>query len=350
MLHLMRFIAIVLIAGLLFSFRADAQNTGFSADFNYFFDNTEFAGSSLTIPQTMTGMHLIPSLNIRLDSRQQIIAGVDMLLLSGSSERISDVMPLAYFRFSEKKQRLLIGSFPRSQTVQHYSEFLIQDSVHYFRPNLHGIFWEFGSRKRFINVWLDWTGNQSETVKESFFVGLSGRYDFGKGFFADLQSYMFHLANTSPKTPFHHVCDNIQGIANLGYQEKYGFLKSTLTITAGLFAGFERERGAVYESYTPFAFVSQASVDSKWGGLEAKLYLGDSRMKFYNKYANDLYWGNPLQQSGKYFQGRAFWRFLDNGFVKGTLNYKLHFSEGKMFHEQSLLLSASLNRHTNNGR
>ncbi len=346
----MRFIAIVLIAGLFYSIQTEAQNTTFSADFHYFFANTEFAGSSFTIPQTMTGMHLIPTVNMRLDSKQQIIAGVDMLMLAGSSERISDVMPLAYYRFSDKKQRLLIGSFPRSQSVQHYSEFLIQDSVHYFRPNLHGIFWEIGNKRRFVNVWLDWTGNQSATVKESFFVGLSGRYDFGKGFFADLQSYMFHLANTSPKIPLHHVCDNIQGIANLGYQEKYGFWRSTLTIKAGLFAGFERERAAVYESYLPLAFVSQASVDSKWGGLDAKLYLGDTRMKFYNKYSNALYWGNPLLQSGQYFQGRAYWRFLNNRFVKGTINYKLHFSEGKMFHEQSLLLSASLNRHANNER
>jgi hypothetical protein len=334
----------VLIAGLFFTIHTSAQHNTISAEFNYFFDNTEFAGSSYTIPQTMTGMHLIPQVHMRLDGRQNLIAGLDLLMLSGSSERISDVMPLVYYQYKSRVQRLLIGSFPRSKSVQHYSEFLIQDSVHYYRPNLHGLFWEIGNNKRHINIWLDWTGNQSATVKESFFVGLSGRYDLGKGFFADFQSYMFHLANTSPKIPHHYVSDNIQGIANIGYHNRKGPFKSSLTVTTGLFAGFERERATVYESYTPLAFVSQALIETKRFGLGAKLYLGDGRMKFYDKYSNTLYWGNPLLQSGQYLQGNAFWRFLNNRYVQGRINYKLHFSEGKIFHEQSLFLSATLNR------
>jgi len=327
-----------------FSSLTIAQKTSFSADFNYFFDNTEFAGSSFTIPQTMTGMHLIPTMQIRLDNKHQLMAGFDMLILSGSSYKISDVMPLAYYQYRDKKQHLMIGSFPRKGSVDDYSEFLIQDSVHYFRPNLHGIFWELGNKKRYINVWLDWTGNQSATVKESFFVGLSGRYDFGKGFFANVQSYLFHLANTKPKIPQHHVCDNIQGIANLGYRMKAGPFGSTITITAGLFAGYERERSGIYETYTPLAFVSQASLESKRLGIDAKFYAGDERMKFYNKYSHSLYWGNPLLQSGQYIQGNVYWRFLNNKLVQGRVNYKLHLSEGRLFHEQTLLLSASLNR------
>jgi hypothetical protein len=341
---------VFLLISLAFSSLTIAQKSSLSLDFNYFFDNTEFAGSSYTIPQTMTGMHLIPTMNFRLDGNQYLIAGVDMLMLSGSSERISDVMPLAYYQFSDKKQRVMIGAFPRSKSIQQYSEFLIQDSVHYFRPNLHGIFWEIGNKKRHVNIWLDWTGNQSATVKESFFVGLSGRYDFAKGFFADFQSYMYHLANTNPKIPQHHVCDNIQGMANVGYRMKGGPFRSTVTLTAGLFAGFERERAGVYESYTPMAFVSQALIETKRAGLEAKLYLGDARMKFYDKYSNDLYWGNPLLQSGRYLQGKAYWRFMNNRYVQGRVNYKLHFSEGKIFHEQSLLISASLNRLTTSER
>ena len=68
-------------------------------------------------------------------------------------------------------------------------------------------------------------------------------------------------------------------------------------------------------------------------------------MSFYEQYGNHMYWGNPFLRSANYIQNKLYWKFLDNEHVTGQLAAKTHFSEGKIFFEQMLTLSAHINNY-----
>ncbi|MDO9154904.1 MAG: hypothetical protein Q7U47_14550 [Paludibacter sp.] len=338
-----KFIRITLI-NLFISLTCFAQQTYWAVDYSYFFDNTEFAHSQFAIPQTMTGMHFTPTMNIPLDSAHKIVAGVDVLMLSGASKRIQNVMPVVYYQYETNHQKLLVGSFPRSKAISNYSDFLFSDSISYFRPYLSGIYWNVGNKNTFANIWLDWTGSQTTTDKESFLVGLSGQYSFLKNFYVDFQSYLFHLAKTKPAITEQFICDNGQAIFSVGYKNNKFAGENLLKIAAGIFGGYERERSALNNINTPVGFIAQLHFESEYAGIDAKFYKGQSRMVLYPTYDNELYWGNPFLRSETYSENKFYIRIFNKEYLQAKIGYSLHVSENKLYHQQYFLLNASIDK------
>ena len=321
-----------------------SQNTDWKVDYNYFFDNIEFAGSSYALPQTMSGMHVIPSLDIQLNNTQSIVTGVDVLMLSGSQKAIQSFIPVAFYQLKTDQQKLMIGSFPRSASISNYNDFMFRDSINYFRPNLQGIYWNLGNTDKFFNVWLDWTGSQSATQRETFFIGASGRADFLTNFFIDFQSYLFHFAKTRPSLPDQYLCDNAQAIFNAGYSSNKFIGNNKLLLSVGFFSGFERERNIPDQTYIPIGFVAHLNLESNFFGIDSKYFAGRNKLKLYERYGSQLYWSNPLLQSNSYLENKLYIRFLNNKYVQGKFEYRLHFCEGTMYHEQVLTLNASVDK------
>ncbi len=345
----MKILQKILIIFLFVSIAGYSQKYNWAVDYNYFFDNTEFSGSKYAIPQTMTGMHFIPSFNISFDQNSKIIVGTDILMLSGEIPRIHDFFPTIYYQYKKNNNLFFAGAFPRSKSIIDYSDFLFADSINYFRPNLNGIYWKLGSKRSYFNVWLDWTGHQSATQRETFYAGLSAKVSFINYFYADIKSYLFHYAKTKPSLPDDHVCDNAQAIISLGYYNPHFLIYNSLKIAVGIYSGFERERGTGLQDL-PTGYFGQLVFDNKFAGFDSKLYFGDPRMILYSKYGNGLYWGNPLLQSGKFYENKFFIKIFNNKNVQAKLGYNLNFAEETVYHEQTLTLNVSLdniiyNRH-----
>ncbi len=115
-------------------------------------------------------------------------------------------------------------------------------------------------------------------------------------------------------------------------------------ISVGLFAGYERERNVPDALYTPLGIVSQLDFESKFWGINSKLYTGEPRMRMYSKFSNNLYWGNPLLQSGFYLENKLYVKIINSKYVQGKIAYQLHVSENKVFHEQVFTLNASIDK------
>ena len=330
---------------LLISFSSiHAQFVNWGVDFNYFFDNTEFAKSKLVKDQTMSGVHFVPKLDISIDTTQSIVAGIDILMLSGATKRFQDFFPLAYYQLKKTNQQLLIGSFPRSKSISYYSDFLFADSIQYFRPNLHGIFWNIGNTKNYFNIWLDWTGRDTEIDRETFYAGISSHSQIAKMFFVDFQSYLFHFANTNPRKPINKLCDNAQALLMAGIDSEVFNNNANIILSAGLFGGYERERTPNSVANLPLGFVSELKFDTKYVGVNMKVYTGSPHFIFYSKYGNQLYWGNTFLRSKSYMENKVFLRFLNSKYIQGNVALKFHISEGQFMHEQVLTLNASIDK------
>ncbi len=319
---------------------AFSQKLEWKAGLNYFFDNTEYAKSTLTKDQTMTGVHFSPEIGLKWDSVHSIYVGADLLKTSGSQAVIDIAQPIAYYRYQTRKVSFYAGAFPRMELFSNYSDLFFQDSVSYYRPTIQGIFWQVGKNNAYFNLWLDWIGHQTAINREAFFIGASAYKKQGL-FFGDFQSYMFHFANTRPGSGF-SVCDNLlaQISAGANYSNLAGI--DTLLFSVGVLAGVERDRGLANGTHTPIGVVVRLNAEYKGFGTQNMLYAGNPRDIFYNKYSTDFYWNNPFLRSGFYLESKWYLDVIRSHSVTGRLNMNLHFSEGKVMYEQVFTIKAML--------
>ena len=342
-MKLFRFYLFVVLS-LLFSFDLAAQlsKPEWKVDFDFFFDNTEYARSTLTDDQTMAGVRLSPELGLSWDNGHAIFAGVSGLKGFGSPNTLDKISPIGYYRFSKSQMQFYAGIFLRKELLSNYSDFFFQDSINYYVPTMQGLFWQLGSTEAsFVNLWLDWNGKEDPTTHETFFAGISAQKKMNL-FFVDFQSYLFHFANTKPRTPGFNVCDN--GLAQLstGIKLENRSVLDNFLFSAGVLAGFERERNVENQTHTPLGLVLRLKIEAYRLGIDNKLYIGDSRMKMYEKFGSGLYWGNPFLRSDYYLQSRLYWNIFNRDTVQGKLSAVFHYSEGKLMCEQVLTVRVSL--------
>lgn len=338
MSHLKLLIFTLILANL----NVQAQELQWKTGFNYFFDNTEFARSSITIPQTMTGVHLSPEIGVKWDSAHSVFAGLDVLKNSGTSNVIDKTDVIAYYQYLTTATTFRAGSFQREEVLSNYSNLFFQDSVKNFRPLIQGIFWQVKKNSSYFNLWLDWVSHQTDLNREIFFVGASGHKRLGF-LFADFQSYLYHFAGRA-NNPYDHLCDNALGHFSVGvdYSNKHGL--DTLLFAVGVLAGYERDRDDENNrTYTPVGAILRLNAEYRGIGLDNMLYVGQPRMNLYKNYGGNLYWSNPFLRSKYYLESKFYLNVIQTSYVEGRIASKFHFSEGEIMYEQTFNLSVSLN-------
>lgn len=337
----MKKILLLIFSLIAIAFFSSSQDFQWKAGIHYFFDNTEFATSTLTKDQTMAGVHFSPEMGLKWDSLHSIFVGADVLKISGSENIIDIAQPIAYYRFQKKNSSFYAGAFPRSELLSNYSSLFFQDSITYYRPIMQGIFWQARSNSSHFNLWLDWTGHETPLRRETFFVGASAHQRL-KLFFLDFQSYLFHFANTQPRNPLYNVNDNALAHASVGVNYSNNSGIDTLLLAVGVLAGYERDRGIEHSTQNPIGAVIRMNADYKGFGTENTLYTGNPRNIFYAKHGNEMYWNNPFLRAGFYLQSKWYLNVIRSKYVDGKLGLNLHFSEGKMMYEQVFSLKAHI--------
>jgi len=220
--------------------------------------------------------------------------------------------------------------------LDNYPRMFFQDSIRNCRPIMTGIFWEFRSKKDdHMNVWLDWTSRQTDERRETFFMGWSGKYQLGV-IYGQHFGYMFHFAGRmNPPLP-EPVHDNGLILTSIGIDlaKKANFEK--LELNAGYSVGLDRNRGSDEGWRRSRGFLSELKVEYRGIGLLNTFYSGQGQQTFYNKYQNQLYWGDQAYRASKYDRADLYVYFVKNHVASVKLIYSFHFLENKMFHEQAL--------------
>ena len=319
-----------------------SQQTTWRARLFTFFDNAEFGGSSFQIPQTMAGVRFAPELNIGFDSVHSIVVGVNLLHEYGSNKVIGDLAPTAYYRYSGNPFTFTVGAFPRDFALDRYPRIFFRDSVTYYRPEMYGILWDYTGKRLFANVWLDWTSRQSNEMRETFFVGFSGKYTPGI-FYVQHFSYMYHFAGKMDPVIDEALHDNLLFLTSFGLDYSHKTIFEKLEINAGWIAGLDRARADNTGWILNTAFLSEARVEYKRAGLFNTFFTGNGYMYFYKKHDNELYWGDPFYRAYTYNRSDIYFDFIKKDMVSARIIYSLHFTERTMYHHQALKVSVNLN-------
>lgn len=338
----MKKLSLTLLFILLLSSALFSQDFFWKAGLYSFFDNIEFAGSEVKTSQTMAGVMITPEAGFRWDSVHTIAGGINLMHEFGSDNIIDNLYPTAYYEYCSKPFTFIMGAFPRSMALDKYPRMFFQDSVSYYRPNINGIFLQYGVDRNYVNLWLDWTGRQSTGVREAFFVGLSGRYNLGV-FYAEHFSNMFHFA--SRKDPFVHepLHDNMLFQTSVGADLSGRTSFDRLEASAGWVVGLERSRDGDAEWIPRQGIVVETRAEYRFAGIFSTFYAGEGLMYFYNDHDNELYWGDPVYRAKVYDRTDIYITFLKKQRVNLELTWSLHFLEGALYNEQLLKLKVNLN-------
>jgi hypothetical protein len=330
----------ILISFLLICSDSFSQEKNWQLNSFNFFDNNEFGRSALKIPQTMSGVMIAPEFGFVWDSVHKVNIGVNLMHEFGSPKAIDKFYPTAYYEFCKGSVKFIMGAFPRSMT-ESYPRLFFQDSISYYRPNINGIFWEYKQNQNYFNIWLDWTARQTETVRESFFMGFSGRYKTGI-FYLQHFGYMYHFGlSLNPVDESLH--DNGLFLTSAGVDFSGRTCLTKLEANAGWVMGLERSRAENTGWITSNGLLIETRLEYKWLGLFNTFYKGGGLMRFYRDLGNELYWGDPVYRANTYNRSDFYVNFLHKRFVDIKLTYSLHFLESRIYHEQMLKVIINLN-------
>lgn len=318
-----------------------SQEKTWQLDIFNFFDNTEFAGSAFTIPQTMAGVQVAPELGFEWDSLHTVNIGMNLLYEYGGSKSNDIFYPTAYYELNTGKMRFLMGAFPRSGVIANYPRLFFRDSISYYRPNINGIFLEYRQYENYINLWLDWTSRKSKTVNEAFFIGFSGRYNPGI-FYLQHFGYMYHFASKLDPVVHESLHDNLlfHTSAGVDLSEATGLRK--LEANAGWVAGLERSRADNTGWISSNGVIVETRLEYKWFGIYNSFYRGGGLMNFYRDHGNKLYWGDPVYRAKTYNRSDLYINFVQSHILNIELTWSLHFLENRVYNEQMLKVMVNL--------
>ncbi|MDD3167357.1 MAG: hypothetical protein PHN20_08025 [Bacteroidales bacterium] len=314
-----------------------SQQIDWSARLSSFFDNTEFEGSLYQSPQTMAGIRFAPELEFSKNTEHTIHAGVDLLKKFGSKTLLDDYSPIVYYKYSGSAFRFYLGSFPRIGLLDAYSRAFFQDSIAYYRPNLNGMLWAFKRDALQATAFLDWTGYQTEEEHEKFFVGGLLRYDFST-FFVEAHGLMHHYAGSKTLSG---VRDMLLAQANLGLSLSDHVFLDALVVRLGYLGGFERNRSMDFGWQIRPGWMADVVLEWKQFGLHSTQYLGKGLIVDYAQMGSQLYWGDPFFRGRSYNRTDLSYRFFKKQDAQLKLNLSQHFSGGRCYVEQSLLLNVA---------
>lgn len=322
-------------------------------------DNTEFGGCPYQNDQTMASARPLAEVGFSANEattdgwKHQLMIGGTAILNWGDEGKFDRFAPIAYYRVHHDGVKVgnavlfEMGAFKRSD-LRAFPRLFFQDSIYFYRPTVEGCMIDLsranakGSsdvfRDTYLTAWLDWTGHQSATRRESFFAAWSGRYAWG-GVYMAHYGYLLHFAKRKDH-PEDGIRSNLLTQTSLGYDFAVHMAgMKELSLEVGYVQAAEENRLA--DRWVARAGLS-AMANAHWWRLRFSntLYLGKGQMLSYEDFSNDLYWGDPVYRATFYDRVDAGFDFFDTKRVKLKMDLSLHvFKGGDVYPEQRLVSS-----------
>jgi hypothetical protein len=306
-----------------------SQDCIWYAGYQGFFDNREYFNEYVS-PQTMFGSRISAYTGFSLSSTQEFVVGLHGLYEFGDKLRTDAFEPILFYHFKNKFVDLFLGACPRRNLIA-LPDFLLSDTLQYYRPNLEGIYLEFYRDWGFQNVWLDWTSRQTNVARETFKIGGTGMLH--KGLFYYRHDFiMTHFAGPAIPIPNDHIRDNGGLYSGLGLDLSRVSAFDSLTVSSGLCFSYDRVRN-VYELRFYSGSLTQIVAELKGFGIKVTTYFGDGQ----NQITGDGLYRAPL-----YNRFDFYWRIFRMNNIRGKVQFSLHLIENVLDTSQSFTIYASL--------
>jgi hypothetical protein len=296
-----------------------------SLDVNFsglgFLDNREYK-AFIPRSRTYSGTRTALDFGLNLDSMNHFIVGVNALHEFGAKPFFGQVDPVAYYKFTGKNWNFYAGEFPREGLLDDYPRALLNDTLRYYRPNVQGLLARYQTENFTETGWIDWVSRQTDTQREQFLFGFSGKYKpvtYGP-FYVTHYFFLMHDAGAAIPVPNDRINDNGAGEIKLGLDFSHKTVLDSLTIEAGGLMSFQRARG-VDGFQTPKGFVFSAYLSYH------KLALYD---EFYHGQGSTIDYGDSFYSKPTYNRVDVIYTPFMFDRIKGQFIASFHFTPGHL--------------------
>lgn len=302
------------------------QEVGTKVDFLGYADNREYT-APYTIDKTYFGTTLSPQLYISLNNTHHLVGGVHFNQDFGiNSENKRKLNPIAYYNYNTDRINFGIGFMPRHELLRDIPLVVLSDTLMYDRPNIEGMYFKYRTSSIHQAIFIDWLDKQGADNRERFIIGISGKYNFGKAYFAN-DGTLYHNALTSVENPDLHIQDNAVMVLRLGLDLSDNTGLDSLTIDVGAVWGFDRVR-TTYENKTQ-SFISNIHLGYKQFFLHNTIYVGE---------AINLPYGDSFYHRDKYNRLDLGWIPFKGKNIDGKFTASFHFRKNGMDNQQAFTL------------
>ncbi|SEN00134.1 hypothetical protein SAMN05216436_11071 [bacterium A37T11] len=291
-----------------------------------FADNREYNNSN-GYSQSILGIRLSPEIGLQIDSVHHLRVGASFLHEFGSSKGLDKVNPVIYYNFKDKGFDFYIGMFPRYDLLKDVPRAILNDTLMYYRPNIEGLLLRYANQHVMQQLWIDWTSRQTETAREQFLVGLSGKFNAGVLYLSDYAT-LFHDAGAMIPDSTRPLRDNAAVNVNIGANLSHHTFLDSLDLNAGLLMSFDRHRN-----------------HPGWNvpkGVLAHLYMEYRRFSifdtFYAGEKQDIANGDRLYNTKSYNRLEFGWAALRFKNLEGKFIASFHFTNGAMDNQEQFML------------
>lgn len=296
---------------------AFAQRLLWDVDFDFKFDNKEYAAVTNDVSVTNFTARLTPQIGIGWGQGNAFMVGVDVMNDFGNGTDAPTEM-IVYYKWSDERFGTCLGRFPRRNLIGDYSYAFFSDYMQYYDTNIDGLAGRYIGRNGYIELVLDWDGMMVGEQREKFSIFSAGRIAYGS-FYGGYNLRVYHFAGSET---VRGVVDNILAypFAGADFTE---FLPrfSKLYLQVGWLQSFQNDRRYVGHYVTPGGIQIDAHIE-RWGfGIYNSLYLGDNIMPYYTGTVD----GQPDYGAGLY-AGEPFYRTNTGIYNRFEVYYKHRFS------------------------
>ncbi len=302
-----------------------------------FLDNREYK-DFVARSRTYSGTRTALDLGLNIDSLNSFVVGANAIHEFGAIPYFLKVNPIAYYKFKNKNWLFHIGEFSREGLLDDYPRALLNDTLHYYRPNIEGMYLRFHNNKNNFseNLWIDWVSRQTDVEREQFLFGFSGKYSPKPNGLFYISHYVFlmHDAGAAILLPNDHIGDNGGIQVKAGFNLSHKTVLDSLSFEVGAMSSLERTRG-VDGLQTPKGFVANA-------------YLSYGRLAIFNEfYAGQ---GSHITYGDSFYEKKFYNRldFIITPFVasrlKGQFIFTMHKTPGYTSNQEAFRLTYDLGR------
>ena len=333
-------LAIVCISLMLAAGDALAQNVEGRIDTYGFFDNVE-GEDSYRKDMTHFGLWVAPQLSVSTTNEHHSLnVGYDALMEPGTKGVFTDGKPYIYYKYDNQKVRFVFGSYPRRMMKEQMPDYLICDSIRYYRPNMTGFDILYTSDNGHVEAFLDWIGKQDTDVREQFMVGVNTRFRFGI-FQLGLENIVYHYALASNASIDDCIHDYIQTHGFVGLNMDNVLCFDNLDIRTGFLFAADRER-SLKTWHLPVGFVADIKAQWKRFSLLQTIYAGKRQQYFGIEPFGKYYWGDVISHSPWYTHTDISYYFLRDKNVSLSTGLQINFTDCGMNWHQCLTVAYTI--------
>jgi hypothetical protein len=306
-----------------------AQEWKWNTGYRGFFDNREYFNNYVP-PQTMFGARAFVHTGFAINESNEFGIGFHALYEFGDRLQKNDFNPIVFYRHTDSHVDVILGAHPRYNLIE-LPNFLLSDTLQYYRPNFEGIFLKFTKPWGSHSLWLDWTSRQDSFVRETFKIGGTGILRKGI-FFYRHDFVMTHYAGPAIPIPNDHIRDNGGLYCGLGLDISSKTVLDTFVIRSGLCFSYDRLRN-VYDLRLYYGSLTQLTIEYKGFGINTTTYLGDGQVQMN---------GDGLYAAPVYNRFDFYWRIFRKQNIQGKIEFSLHLVEDVLDVSQSFTICANL--------